>query len=76
MTGIKHAAVGLFLLTITASGLAAKNCPDNLPVQLLEDCLIYDSEGEFFPAGDYAYMAQYQEWLKTQQPKTAADPKY
>jgi hypothetical protein len=46
-----------------------ENCPSTLPVQLLEDCLMYDVEWERFPASDYAYIDQYQAWLKTQQPK-------
>ena len=28
---MKHAQVGLFLLTITASGLALANCPGSMP---------------------------------------------
>jgi hypothetical protein len=66
MIPIRHAAVGLFSLTITASGLAMADCPKNLPTQLLEDCLIYNSEGESFPADDYAHMDEYQAWLKAQ----------
>ena len=64
MKRMKHAAGSLLLLMITASGLALADCPGNLPTQLLEDCLIYDSEGESFPADDYAHMDEYQAWLK------------
>jgi len=79
MTRIKHAEVGLFIFSIIASGVALAECPHTMPEQLLEDCLIYQNEGESFPADDYAHMDQYQEWLKTQQaklqPNTAAEPK-
>ena len=79
MTRIKQAEVGLFIFSITASGVALADCPHTMPVQLLEDCLIYQNEGESFPADDYAHMDQYQEWLKTQQAKlqtnTATEPK-
>ena len=65
---IKHAQAGLFLLTITASGLALANCPESMPVQLLEDCIVYEGAGDSFPTSDYAKMALYQEWVKTQHP--------
>ena len=70
MKRMKHAAGSLLLLMITASGLALADCPGNLPTQLLEDCLIYDAEGESFPADDYAHMDEYQAWLKAQEPKS------
>jgi hypothetical protein len=73
MPRIKHTAVGLFFFTMTAGGVVLADCPHNLPTQLLEDCLIYNSEGESFPASDYAHMDQYQAWLKTQQPKSQPD---
>jgi hypothetical protein len=84
MTRIKHAEVGLFLFTITASGVAlAANCPHTMPVQLLEDCIAYENAGHSFPTSDYAHMDQYQDWLKAQQaklqpksqPNIAATPK-
>jgi hypothetical protein len=68
MNMTKKVAVGLFISTITASGLALANCPDSMPVQLLEDCIVYEGAGSSFPTSDYAYMDQYQDWLKTQQP--------
>jgi hypothetical protein len=68
MTRIKHAEVGLFLFTITTSGMAlSANCPHTLPVQLLEDCITNENAGHSFPPSDYVYMDQYQAWLKTQQ---------
>ena len=67
MMKIKHAAVGIYIFSMASGGVVLADCPHNLPVKLLEDCLIYDSEGETFPADDYAYMDEYQAWLKTQQ---------
>jgi hypothetical protein len=71
---IKHAQVGLFLFTITSSGLALANCPGSMPEQLLEDCIVYDGAGANFPTSDYAHMDQYQDWLKTQQPLAITQP--
>jgi hypothetical protein len=74
MTRIKHAEVGLFVFTVTASGVAvAANCPNTLPVQLLEDCIQYENSGRSFPADDYVYMDQYQDWLRTQQAKAQSE---
>jgi hypothetical protein len=39
------AEVGLFLFTITASGLALANCPGSMPEQLLNDCIVYEGAG-------------------------------
>ena len=69
MMKIKHAAVGIYIFTMVSGGVVLADCPHNLPEKLLEDCLINDSEGEPFPADDYAYMDEYQIWLKTQQPE-------
>jgi hypothetical protein len=71
---MKHAQVGLFLFAITASGLAMANCPGSMPEQLLKDCIVYEGAGANFPTSDYAYMVQYQDWLKTQQPRAIAQP--
>ena len=73
MMKIKCAAVGLYITMMGSGGLALAECPHNLPEKLLEDCLIYDSEGETFPADDYAYMNEYQAWLKTQQPEAQSE---
>ena len=68
------AEVGLFLFTITASGLALANCPGSMPEQLLNDCIVYEGAGSSFPTSDYAHMAQYHDWLKTQQPLAISQP--
>jgi hypothetical protein len=73
MMKIKHAAVGLYVFTMGLGGIALADCPVNLPAKLLQDCLIYDSEGESFPADDYAYMDEYQAWLKTQTRETQSN---
>jgi hypothetical protein len=67
MTRIKPAAVCLFVFTITASGAASAGCPHAMPVQLLEDCIVYEGFGSRFPTGGYAYMERIQDWLKIQQ---------
>ena len=68
MNRMTHAQVVAFVLAITASGLALANCPDSLPEQLLEDCIVYEGAGSSFPTSDYAYMDLYNDWLKDQQP--------
>jgi hypothetical protein len=70
----KHAEVGLFLFALTASGLALADCPRTMPVQLLEDCIVYEGAGSSFPPSDYVYIDQYQDWLKTQQPLVLSQP--
>jgi len=52
MESIKHAQAGLFLVTITASGLALANCPGSMPEQLLEDCIVYEGAVPNFPTSD------------------------
>lgn len=58
--------VGILLSTIAMSGLAAAECPQTMPYQLLQDCITYEGAGSQFPAGDYAYMDLYQDWLEKQ----------
>ena len=69
MTRIKHTAVGLFVSAITASGLALADCPNTMPEQLLNDCIVFEGAGSSFPTSDYAHMDQYKDWLSTQQAK-------
>jgi len=71
---MKHTEVGLFLFSITASGLASAGCPVGMPEQLLVDCIVYEGAGANFPTSDYAHMDQYQGWLKTQQPLAMGQP--
>ena len=68
METMKHAQVGLFVFTITASGSMLADCPDTMPSRLLQDCVVYESAGSgpSFPAGDYAHMNLYNDWLKEQ----------
>ena len=60
--------VGLFLCGVVTGSLAIADCPNTLPEQLLEDCLVYEGAGASFPTSDYAHMDLYNNWLKTQQP--------
>jgi hypothetical protein len=73
MMKIKRAVAGIQVFTMVSGGVALADCPHNMPTQLLEDCLIYDSEGESFPSDDYAHMDEYHAWLKTQQPTSPPD---
>jgi hypothetical protein len=66
MKTTKYLETGLCLFAITASGLAFADCPNAMPVKLLQDCITYEGAGESFPTDDYAYLGQYKEWLKTQ----------
>lgn len=59
--------IGLFLSGIVTSGLAMADCPNTMPDQLLEDCIVYEGAGARFPTSDYSHMDQYHDWLKTQQ---------
>jgi hypothetical protein len=65
----KKVRVGLFLCGVATSGLAAAECPDSMPEQLMKDCIVYEGAGSSFPTSDYAHMDQYQDWLKKQQPE-------
>ena len=60
--------IGLFLCGVVTSSLAMADCPNTLPEQLLEDCVVYEGAGASFPTSDYAHMDLYNNWLKTQQP--------
>jgi len=63
----KQAEVGLFIFTITASGLAMADCPNAMPEQLLQDCIVYEGAGYSFPPADYMNMDIYQNWVAAQQ---------
>jgi len=74
MKRIVHAQVGAFVLTITAGGMAIADCPLSMPEQLLVDCIVYEGAGSSFPSSDYAYMGQYQDWLRTTEAQAIALP--
>ena len=63
----KKVRAGSLLCGIVASGLVMADCDKTMPVQLVEDCLVYEGAGSSFPTSDYAHMDQYQAWIKTQQ---------
>ena len=65
----KKVRAGTFLCGIVASGLVMADCDKTMPLQLFEDCLVYEGAGSSFPTSDYAHMDQYQDLLKTQQPE-------
>jgi hypothetical protein len=59
--------IGLFLCGIASGSLALADCPDTMPSQLLQDCIVYEGAGSTFPTKDYAHMDLYNEWLRKQQ---------
>ena len=65
----KSGNVGLLVLAITGSSVSFADCPNTMPQQLLQDCIVNENAGASFPPGDYAYMNLYKQWLKTQQSK-------
>ena len=66
MINSKHIKVGLFVFSTMTSGWALADCPNTMPEQLLNDCIVYEGAGNSFPTSDYAHMGQYQDWQKTQ----------
>jgi hypothetical protein len=56
-----------FICAIGMSNVVIADCPDTMPGQLLEDCIVAEGSGSTFPNSTYAHMDEYQEWLKTQQ---------
>ena len=68
----KKVRVGLFLCGCITSSLAMADCPNTMPENLLEDCIIYEGAGTSFPPSDYAHMDMYHKWQKMQQPKALA----
>jgi hypothetical protein len=63
---MKCTQIGIFVSAITASGLALADCPENMPLQLLQDCIVYEGAGSNFPSDDYAYLNLYNDWLAEQ----------
>ena len=63
----KKAPIGLFLCGIASGSLALADCPDTMPSQLLQDCIVYEGAGSTFPTEDYAHMDLYNVWSKKQQ---------
>ena len=74
MKMIKYAEVSLAIFIVTSSGVALADCPNTMPEQLLNDCIVYEGAGNSFPTSDYAHMAMYQDWMKTHQPLAMAQP--
>ena len=68
----KKVPIGLFLCGIASGSLALADCPDTMPSQLLQDCIVYEGAGSTFPTEDYAHMDLYNVWSKEQQ-TTAKD---
>lgn len=66
MKTMKRAQIGIFVSAITASGLALADCPQEMPLQLLQDCIVYEGAGSNFPSDDYAYLDMYNKWLAGQ----------
>ena len=64
----KQAKVGLFVFTITGSGLAMADCPNTMQSDCSCSGIVYEGAGASFPTNDYAHMDQYKNWQKTQQP--------
>ena len=58
--------VAVFLCGIAISGLAMAECPHTMPLQLLEDCIVYENAETDFPPSDYANLALYKEWMEKQ----------
>jgi len=63
----KKVPIGLFLCGIASGSLALADCPDTMPSQLLQDCIVYEGAGSTFPTEDYAHMDLYNEWSRKQQ---------
>jgi hypothetical protein len=61
----EQVVLGVFLGGMVTSGAALADCPSDMPIKLLEDCIVYEGAGTSFPSSDYAHMDLYQEWLKT-----------
>ena len=74
MNIIKYTHVGLFIFTITTSGVALADCPNTMPVEMQKDCIVEEGAGHGFPTSDYAHMGHYQLWLKTHEPLSIAQP--
>ena len=66
----KKARIVLFLCGIATSSLAMADCPNTMPEQLIEDCIVNENAGHSFPPSGYVYMDMYQEWVKAQQTET------
>jgi len=64
---IRKVPIGLFLCGIVSGNLTLADCPDTMPSQLLQDCIVYEGAGSTFPTEDYAHMDSYDDWLKEQQ---------
>jgi len=71
----KSGNIGLLVLIITGSGLSLADCPNSMPQQLLQDCIVYESAGTTFPGSDYAYMDEYIDRINTQKMQIASNRK-
>lgn len=51
--------------------MALADCPNAMPVQLLEGCIVYEDAGHVFPASDYEHMGLYSNWMAAQKAEQA-----
>lgn len=71
----KSVNIGLLVLMLTGSGLSWADCPNSMPQQLLQDCIVYEGAGATFPSSDYAYMDEYIQWINAQKMQIASNRK-
>jgi hypothetical protein len=48
--------------TVLAIGGANASCPNDMPLELLEDCIVVEGSGSKFPNDTYSNMNLYEEW--------------
>jgi len=58
---------------VLAVGGANASCPVDMPVQLLEDCIVVEGSGSSFPNETYDNMGLYKEWLATKSVRTVKE---
>jgi len=66
---MKTLSIKQYILTLTAitlfSGIAKADCPDDMPLNILEDCIVAEGSGGSFPNETYSNLEEYNEWLNS-----------
>jgi len=68
---MKNLSIKKHLLTLAAislfSGIANAECPDDMPFNILDDCIVTEGSGSEFPNETYSNLKEYNEWLDTRE---------
>lgn len=75
---MKNLSINKQLLTLTAitlfSGMANADCPDDMPLNIMDDCIVTEGSGSSFPNATYSNLDEYNDWLDAREVEEKTPP--